>query len=65
MDAATEDMKVVGVREEEAEAKVRWRQTIGCFVWLALHASLLEMPFEKSKTRRYLMSVLLPEPSGL
>lgn len=31
MDVATEDMGVVSVREEEAEAKVRWRQTIGCY----------------------------------
>ncbi|KAF7645989.1 hypothetical protein LDENG_00195280 [Lucifuga dentata] len=30
MDVAKEDMKLVGVREEEAEDRVRWRQMIRC-----------------------------------
>ncbi|KAF7657713.1 hypothetical protein LDENG_00023190 [Lucifuga dentata] len=30
MDAVKEDMKLVGVREEEAEDRVRWRQMIRC-----------------------------------
>ncbi|KAF7647373.1 hypothetical protein LDENG_00173260 [Lucifuga dentata] len=30
MDVVKEDMKLVGVREEEAEDRVRWRQMIGC-----------------------------------
>ena len=30
MDVVKEDMKVVGVKEEEAEDSVRWRQIILC-----------------------------------
>ncbi|KAF7669317.1 hypothetical protein LDENG_00206530, partial [Lucifuga dentata] len=30
MDVVKEDMKLVGVREEEAEDRVRWRQMIRC-----------------------------------
>jgi hypothetical protein len=30
MDVVKEDMKVVGVRGEEAEDKARWRQMIRC-----------------------------------
>ena len=30
MDVVKEDMKVVAVREEEAEDRVRWRQMICC-----------------------------------
>ena len=30
MDVVKEDMKVVGVREEDAEDRVRWRQPIRC-----------------------------------
>ncbi|KAF7655665.1 hypothetical protein LDENG_00052730 [Lucifuga dentata] len=30
MDVVKEDMKLVGVREEEAEDRVRWRQLIRC-----------------------------------
>ena len=30
MDVVKEDMKVVGVREEDAEDRVRWRQLIRC-----------------------------------
>ncbi|KAF7641470.1 hypothetical protein LDENG_00280470 [Lucifuga dentata] len=30
MDAVKEDMKLVDVREEEAEDRVRWRQMICC-----------------------------------
>ncbi|KAF7662280.1 hypothetical protein LDENG_00240050 [Lucifuga dentata] len=30
MDAVKEDMKLVGLREEEAEDRVRWRQMIRC-----------------------------------
>lgn len=30
MDAAKVDMKLVGVREEDAEERDEWRQMIGC-----------------------------------
>ena len=30
MDVVKEDMKVVGVKEKEAEDRVRWRQMIRC-----------------------------------
>ena len=30
MDVMKEDMKLVGVREEDAEDRARWRQMIGC-----------------------------------
>lgn len=30
MDVVKEDMKSVGVKEEDAEDRVGWRQTIGC-----------------------------------
>ena len=30
MDVVKDNMKLVGVREEDAEDKVRWRQMIGC-----------------------------------
>lgn len=30
MDIVKEDMKLVGVREEDAEKRVRWRQVIHC-----------------------------------
>ena len=30
MDVVREDMKLVGVREEDAEDRIRWRQMICC-----------------------------------
>lgn len=30
MDVAKEDTKVIGVREEDAEERVRWKQKIRC-----------------------------------
>lgn len=30
MDGVKEDVEMVGVREEDAEGRARWRQAIGC-----------------------------------
>lgn len=52
MDVATEDTKVVGVREEEAEGKFRLRQTIGCYqnrpmlCSVSIARVVLEIPFK-------------------
>lgn len=64
-------MYEVKVWWEEAESKVRWRQTNGCY-WLPslkgigqccglVRITLITL----RKARSYLMSVLLPEPAGL
>lgn len=49
MDAEMENMESVGVREEDAQDRVRWRQMIGCG-----HPRREQLKGKKKKKRTFL-----------